>query len=189
MRIKVMKTLLSSILLTFLVLFGSGHALAQFSDTHEMLKGVEDKDMAQVRKYMFKGANINGLKEGRPGILIALENRDYPMMRLLLENGALPNIKNIPDEETTLMVAAAKGDEEAIRLLAEFGADINMSDRQGRTALMKAASNRKKDAVEALLELGADPYQSDYTGRDALQYAQEARARAVIRILEGAGQN
>lgn len=164
-------------------------AAAQFTVTHDMLKAVEDRDMAGVRKYLFSGANINGFKEGRPGILIALENRDYSMMRFLLENGARPNIKDNNIQETTLMAAAAKGDEVAVRLLVEFGADINQPDRQGRTALMKAAGNRKKDAVKVLIELGADIYQSDYTGRDALQYAQDARARSVIRLLEDGGQD
>ncbi len=160
---------------------------AQFSDTHHMLNAIEDNDIANARGYLFNGANPNARRGGDPALIMAVREKYYEMMRLLLEYGAYPDRKSLPGEVTAVMIAATTGDETALALLLEFGADINLADKQGRTSLMKAAAARKSRVVRILIENGADIFATDYTGRDALQYAREGRARSVIRILEEAG--
>lgn len=166
-----------------------GPAEAQFSDKWELLKAVENNDIAEVRNRIFKGANVNGRKGGKPALALALDNRNYNIMRLLLENGAYPDMTILGVEETPLMAAAGSGDETALRLLLEYGADPNVTDKRGQTALMKAAQARKTIAARILLENGADPFATDYSGRSAMEYAREARSRQVMQLLEEAGLN
>ena len=161
-------------------------ATAQFSDTHHFLNAVKDNDIAGARERIFNGANVNTRRDGVPALIMAAKARYYDMMRLLLESGALPNIKTEGKGETALMVVSVSGDEAAVNILLEFNANVNATDRQGRTALMKAAAARKSRVDKLLIANGADVYRSDYTGRDTLQYAEEARARAVIKILKEA---
>jgi ankyrin repeat protein len=160
---------------------------AQFSDTHHLLNAVADNEIADARGRLFNGANPNARRGADTALIMAVREKYYEMMRLLLEHGAYPNGKSLPDQATAVMIASSNGDETALALLLEFGADVNLTDKQGRTPLMKAASTRKSRVVRILIENGADIFATDYTGRDALQYAREGRARSVIKILEEAG--
>jgi len=129
------KNFLFFLLTPFLALSGLQPAKAQFSDTYDFLQAVEENDMATARNKLFAGANVNGRRNGMPIFIVALKKRYYPMVRLLLENGAYVNMETIPSQETALMAVASSGDETAIRLLLEFKADLNASDRVGQTAL------------------------------------------------------
>jgi len=173
------------------IIFSAGmpDARAQFSDTHHLLEAIGDNDIAEARGRLFAGANPNARRGEDTALIMATREKYYDMMRLLLDNGAYPNGKTLSGEETSLMILATSGDEVGLALLLEFGADVNLPDKQGRTALMRAAAARKGRIVSILIEKGADIYATDYTGRDALQYAREARARSVIKILEEAGVN
>lgn len=184
-----MKKLLFLVLLMFVMAAAlPWPASAQFSPTYDFLKAVEKNDFVEVRNGLFKGANINGRKEGIPGLALALRNRNYEMMQFLIDNGALVNVTTLGvSPQTTLMLAAVSGDSEAIRILLAAKADPNVADRQGQTALMKAAANRRVEAVHLLIEGGADIFQTDYTGRSAMQHAREGRAPAIIKLLEEAG--
>ena len=139
-------------ILTFLTVLGFTGMLmvavspvtqAQFSDTHHLLNAIKDNQLAAARGRLFNGANPNASRDGDPALIMAQRERYYDMMRLLLDNGAYPNSKTIPGEETAISVAALTGDETAMAILIEAGADVNIPDRQGRTPLMKAASSRK----------------------------------------------
>jgi ankyrin repeat protein len=76
-------------------------------------------------------------------------------MRLLLKNGADPNLSN--DANATALMWAAD-DAEKTRLLLEAGADANARSDDGRTALMVAAGRHGSSAVvKLLLDHHADP--------------------------------
>lgn len=73
------------------------------------------------------------------------------------------------DGETPLTIIAFRSDEdkffEALKLCVEKGADINKSDKHGKTALHYALSNMMtKEAVKYLIEHGADVNKKDADG-------------------------
>jgi uncharacterized protein len=176
--------------LTAVLAGAPGPVRAQFSVTYDFLKAVEKNDYAEARNNLFKGANINGRKDGEPALVLALRNHNYEMMQFLIDNGAYVNNTTLgTNPQTTLMLAAVSGDAQAIGLLLAAKADPNAIDRQGQTALMKAAVNRRTDAVRMLIAGRADIFQTDFTGRSAKQYAREARAMNIIHFLEEAGDN
>ncbi|KAK3042898.1 hypothetical protein RJ639_001171 [Escallonia herrerae] len=86
---------------------------------------------------------------------------------------------------TPLHLAASKGHEGCVRLLAGAGADVDARSKDGRTALYRAAANGDRRMVELMIELGADPtITAADRGRSALDVARDKGHKEVIEILE-----
>jgi len=85
------------------------------------------------------------------------------LLKVVLEHGGNPDIRN-PDEnnKTALMVAAEEGPLENVKLLVEHSADINARDDKGLNALFHAVENRQFEKAYYLLEHGADYRISGY---------------------------
>ncbi len=76
------------------------------------------------------------------------------------------------DGRTLLQNAAAKDDEETIRILLASGANVNLADRDGWTALMYAARfSKKRETVAVLIDAGAKPKAKNRFGANALEIA------------------
>nr|KAF6404892.1 IQ motif and ankyrin repeat containing 1 [Rousettus aegyptiacus] len=86
-----------------------------------------------------------------------------------------------PRGNTPLSEAAAGGQSQAIRLLAEQGASPNCKGAFGRTPLYRAAFGGHLEAVEVLLKLGADPR---VYADDGSTPAQVASLDAVASVLQ-----
>jgi ankyrin repeat protein len=69
---------------------------------------------------------------------------------------------------TAIMYAARQNSQDAVRALADVGADLNSQDPDGTTALMIAVTNFHYDLAAELLKVGADPNVADRTGMTAL---------------------
>jgi ankyrin repeat protein len=69
---------------------------------------------------------------------------------------------------TALMYAARQNAREAIRVLADKGANLDLQDPQGATAMQLAIINLHYDAAALLLDKGANPNVADETGMTAL---------------------
>lgn len=87
---------------------------------------------------------------------------------------------------TPLMWAARAGQLEAIRLLLDRGADVNVTDANGKSALMWAASYDRAKAIRLLAEAGAELDGRDRYGRTALARAcfLTGRPNAVKALIE-----
>jgi ankyrin repeat protein len=134
-----------------------------------------------VRQLVAHHADINArLERGTSGrgrftttgstpFLLAARASDVPLMRLLLELGADPDVPNA-DNCTPLLAAAgvgALGDgdeaagtddeaEQAVRLLLDLGADINAVDNNGETAMHGAAYQSRWELVALFTQRRAD---------------------------------
>lgn len=97
------------------------------------------------------------------------------------------------DGATALLLAAQKGDAEALRMLLGEGASPHGIDRWGNGALGHAARSARADAVELLLEAGAGEGASldahDESGQTPLFWACQVGADTIVRelLLHGAG--
>jgi ankyrin repeat protein len=132
-----------------------------------------------VRKLVEHGADVNArLKTGTSGrgqlsrvgatpFLLAAATDDAALMRLLVDLGADPLLRN-EDHSTPLMAAAgvgtlAPGEEagtepealEAVQLALDLGGDINAVDDNGETAMHGAAYKCLPKVVQLLAEKGA----------------------------------
>ena len=121
--------------------------------------------------------NINAQTSDGSQALHLVQYGDWssvPLVKLLLEHGADPSGRN-SRQQTPLLLACAKGDAEAARLLLGRGAGLTVTDNEGRNALHCAARSADKNTVFLVLEEAKrrelDLIQSlDGRGRNALHH-------------------
>jgi len=86
--------------------------------------------------------------------------------------------------EADLLVAASRGDVDAVRALLEQGADADATNEYGATPLILATVNGHADVVQALIEGGADAALADtFYGRTPLQWATLGGASDIAPLL------
>jgi ankyrin repeat protein len=133
-----------------------------------------------VRRLVAKGAQLNARVTKRPSMgvttlnsigatpfLLAARTADAPLMKLLAELGADPQLTN-EDGSTPLMVAAGLGTNapgedpgtepevlEAVKVALDLGNDLNAVDKNGETAMHGAAYKHVPSVVRYLAEKGA----------------------------------
>ena len=142
------------------------------------------------------------LVDGATPLLRAAKGHDVAAVELLVQHGAHVNLPN-RDGTSPLMAAAGvqansidtRGDyttplvesnaRETIEILLANGADIDQTDRIGRTALHGAAGWGWNEAVQALVENGADLNAEDAGGLTPLDYAMGKRTAGRGRGVTG----
>ena len=72
-----------------------------------------------------------------------------PIIRLLLEQYAFINARS-PNDSTPLMMAAGYGSPEAVKLLIDEGAFLDVKNQQGMTALDFASRTNRVDIAEII---------------------------------------
>ncbi|OAP58288.1 hypothetical protein AYL99_07378 [Fonsecaea erecta] len=91
-------------------------------------------------------------------------------------------------KRTPLHWAATRGDEEAVRLLLDAGADVNCRDESNNTPLTFAASTGLVPLLEMLILHGADVHARTSIGSQAIHHAsRHQRAIEPVQTLLGAG--
>ena len=101
-------------------------------------------------------------------------------LRTLLRAGANPDIGTRSYRYTALMLASTRGQVEAIEILVEGGARLDLGDEAGRTALWFASNRGRSSCVLRLLEAGASPNLGD---NDQVTPLMKARTLAAIQHL------
>ena len=88
-----------------------------------------------------------------------LHSMDLTKMRRALNMGADPNMSSVHQNNgngcTAIRTAAIFGEYDAVKLLVEAGANVNMKDTVGKTPLDYAMENDHEDVVDLLLNSGA----------------------------------
>jgi ankyrin repeat protein len=140
-----------------------------------------------------KGADVSAAEQwqGQTALFYAAAQNHADAVRVLAELGADVDTRSkrleFPEfvfqtagmiyavqpvgEWTPLMYAARDGAIDAVRALADAGADLNLADPVGTTALTLAILNGHFDTAVALLEKGADPNVADDNGMTPLYAA------------------
>ena len=120
-----------------------------------------------MKRLLGHGASPNILTdEGESFIGFVAKSADTDYLKMALEHGGDPNLRNNL-EETVLFAAATSNHEnveETFQLLLNNGADINAVDYSGTNAAMAAAGINQFRSVYLLLEKGIDYTQKDQWG-------------------------
>ena len=118
---------------------------------------------------------------GSTPLMYAALYADADSVRLLLNHGADPNIRN--DAGATALMWAVE-DPEKIRLLLRHGANVDVRSADGQTPLITAAGRYGAGAaVKLLLEGGANPSEKASNGGTPLDAAAFAADDAAIQLL------
>jgi len=88
------------------------------------------------------------------------------------------------DGWTPLHWASRVGSLDIVRLLAKYGANVNVKDRWGTTPLMLTVVGENRGAAETLIELGADIDARNVSAVDLTAMRRNERARETDRYLE-----
>ncbi|KAE9574853.1 hypothetical protein CGMCC3_g8995 [Colletotrichum fructicola] len=151
--------------------------------------------LEMAKLLLERGAEVNASTAGDRGAILelAIYRENLEMAKLLLEGGADANLV-VDDRGRTALWAALKpvtaGELEYVRLLLEYGAEVNHCNDLGETVLHEAAINHE-DTVRLLLEHGADIHIADIYDKTALHRAAEFGNEkvAVLLLKEGADPN
>tara|TARA_R110000850_G_scaffold36357_3_gene96249 strand:- start:2318 stop:2971 length:654 start_codon:yes stop_codon:yes gene_type:complete len=169
----------------------SAPAAAQFSDSYNFLKAVDDRDGEEANKFLNRPGtvivNTRDSSSGRGALHIVVERKDSTWLAFLLQKGANPDIR---DKEglTPLMLATQLRFVDGVRILLAKGADVNDTNKQGETALIRAVQFRDAELVRLLLANGANPDRADtLAGLSARDYAtRDRRAAGILAEIEKA---
>ncbi|KAF8538048.1 ankyrin repeat-containing domain protein [Trichophaea hybrida] len=138
------------------------------------------------------GVNVNSTRsEDRLSALqLATMGNRADVMRLLLDNGAR-DFDMSYRKGTPLLIAAERGHEEAVQVLIDYGADINLPSRH-QHALEMAAIASQTHMLRLLLRNGADINAPSFiqiftVGESALYFAIREGFQPAVRVLVEAG--
>ena len=148
--------------------------------------------VAAVRALLEHGARIGAQEDllGETALTWAAAENHADIVAVLLKAKADPNqrtravtwpkdsfgLEGVPTflpkgGWSPLMYAAREGATDAVRTLAEGGADVDATDAEGATALLRAITNSHYDTAAALITAGANPNLADSSGMAALYAA------------------
>jgi uncharacterized protein len=115
-------------------------------------------DAELARMLIVAGANIRAttrLGTYTP-LYLASQHGHAPVLQALIAAGADVSA-GTPNGTTPLMVAAASGEVDAVKVLVEHGAEVNARDGvREQTPLMYAAASNRAAVIEYLVSKGAD---------------------------------
>ncbi len=134
-----------------------------------LMSAVSDDDYKMTKFLIDRGANVNQISNDTTALCRCCDNTR--ITKLLLEHGADPNEGSRDGNQLPLSEAAAYGKPAVLKLLLQYGAEINKRDSYGSTALMTAVAYGRLDNVKFLLENGADPNIKNNAGETVYHFA------------------
>lgn len=163
------------------------------SSVTPLMEAAEKGDIATVQQLLAAGGDINlGDQRGQTAICKACAASQTETVKLLIEAKADVNIATKYGDQTPLIIAAYKGNDDIITLLINAKATINPKPKRyldGETALMAAAAKGHASTVRLLIKAKARPNDQVDKGRTALFRASESGQTDVVKILIKAGAN
>lgn len=135
-----------------------------------------------VNLLVSKIKNINFVTEqGFSLLLIATESNQYKIMELLLKKGADPNIIGL-NGRAPLHIASQE-QISYVKLLLEYGAHVNVLDKDNWTPLRQSIICRKYDIAKLLIQNGAKDDILDYKNKTPYDYAIFSENTKLIKLL------
>ncbi|EPY87113.1 hypothetical protein CB1_000273064 [Camelus ferus] len=114
----------------------------------------------------------------------AVKNGDYITVKVALNSSEEYNLEQEDSSGMTLvMLAAAGGQDDLLRLLLRKGAKVNGRQRNGTTALIHAAEKNFLTTVAVLLEAGAFVNVQQSSGETALMKACKRGNSDIVRLV------
>lgn len=150
----------------------------------KLYSAVATHDYALVKQLLEKGANPDKhAKSGLFPLWRAAADNDTAMVRLLLQYKANPNLLSKNESPSpALVIPAQEGYLEVMKILADYGADLNINMVNGQTAIRVAARNGHLNVLSYLIEKGMDL--DDHRARDGATPLEGAAAKGHLHLVQ-----
>jgi ankyrin repeat protein len=145
-----------------------------------------------VRLLLSTSPKLDAIGTEAPALLRAVEWNHFPIVRILLENGASTEARD-RFKRTAIFAAAAKQHVEALEFLLKFGADVNARDCDERNVLIYIAAQdvttrpptrtSMEESVQKLLLTPINLDVKDKNHRTALHWAAASGKADMVRLL------
>lgn len=170
-------------------------------DTPALLKTAVESDQADIVDLLLRhGADPNGWITDRYSmnptaspVYIAATKSNRKILRLLKDHGVKMELEASIDTSqisTPLLAAVYYHQLDAVRLLIEYGADVNFVSRRNSTALMLAirysGGQEQVELVKLLLAHGANPDHADDEGNTARSVAYSGKLNDISLLIAAA---
>lgn len=122
---------------------------------------------------------------GKSGLYYAIHFDKTDVCQLLLNKGANPNL--VVGKYSTLVWAIKHDRRRMVRLLIEFGANVNSDDKKGNTSLIYAAKYNMGKLCKILIDRGADPLKKNkknHIASDYVSYYDTQRIKQYLELME-----
>lgn len=191
-----------------------GFSVAHAGSFDDFFRDVRSDDASGIAGLLNRGFDPNTRDaQGQTGLLIAVKEPSLKVVRVLLDSPKTDVEARNAKDESPLMLAALKGQQDVVTRLIEREADINKPgwaplhyaatgghvaimkqlldkyafiDAQspnGTTPLMMAAMYGTTEAVKLLLDEGADPFMKNQQGMTAAAFAQKAARPDAVALI------
>lgn len=152
-----------------------------------LMAAVKLGDKKLVEKLLLKGLSLNDRsRTGGTVLMYATLGNQHDMIHYLLQDSAAKDNLDAQSSNgwTAVMIAAAKGFDQAVKTLIEHGADAWLADAYQWSPLMRAIDNRHSNVVRYLLTLPDVPvnFQNE-NGSTALHIAVLSNDRESTKLL------
>jgi ankyrin repeat protein len=149
------------------------------------------KSVAVFNRLLARGVNFTAMRDADGATLChhvvrnVTREDDLRVVCGACGNDAVHAVDNYG--RTLLQLASSSGNESAVRVLVDFGADIDRQDSNGWTAVIGATRREASSCVELLLALGADVGVVAHSGQAACHFAALFEQPASLCALVAAG--
>ena len=155
---------------------------------------VKNNDIEHIKVLLKGGLDVNGVDvsmnsyTGLTPLLIAIFEKNFDLVKFLIENKADLNVKS-ETGITPLFAAAMDRSLDIVRLLIEKGANVNMKSDVGYTPLIGGIMSGNLEIVKILMQNDADVTIQDQDGYTPLTSAIMSGNLEVVKILIAYGAN
>ncbi len=108
------------------------------------------KGNSEIAKFLIeKKSNIDYVSDEGTALMAAIVRRKNELVKLLLENGANPNLSNL-QKTTALMYAVQFKNIESVKLLLQYKADKTIVNKDQKTAFEIAVFTNDEEIINLL---------------------------------------
>src|SRR5918999_2040766 len=143
-------------------------------------------DSGRVKELIAQGTKVDFTDRGLSPLGAAIIGGHIVTARALLEAGATADLE-LENGNRALMIAARRGNRDAVKLLLDFKANPRAKNHSGETALQLAAWDGHAALVQPLVAAGADPNSRDAADTTPLLAAAGREKTEAVRALIQAG--
>ena len=155
-------------------------------------RAVWNNEPSSAQSLIQQGANVRSkANDGRTVLHYAALNlnTDTSMMELLLKTGAGESLDTKDNRgQAPMHYLAQNGFSDGIKLLANCGADINLSDDYGLSPYLWAIIAGQPKTTSLLLSLGVNVYDTSANEKSALWWAANRGHSSIVRLLLSEGE-